>query len=105
MQNHAESSRNFLKNSVLNAKHAKLEQKSEIGHVRALEEREGPGPGPLRAGRARPGPLKSGKSSGKTHPFLTHSYEKMSFWASRQCFLIVLTCSGIFWPKNDTERI
>ena len=31
-QNHAESSRNFLKNSALEPKRAKLDQKSEHGH-------------------------------------------------------------------------
>ena len=34
-QNHAESSGNFVKNLILNLKHAKFDQKSEIGHVRA----------------------------------------------------------------------
>ena len=34
-----------------------------------------------------------------------HFYEKISFWASRQSFLMVLTCSWVFWSKNDTERI
>ena len=49
-QNHAESSRNFVKNSVLEPKHAKLDQKSETwAHM-------GPyGPG------TRPWPSKSGK--------------------------------------------
>ena len=27
------------------------------------------------------------------------------FLASRQRFLMVLTCSWVFWPKNDTEQI
>ena len=54
----------------------------------------GPGPGRWRAGNVQE----------KCVSF-PHFYEKMSFLASRQCFLIVLTCSWVFWPKNDTERI
>ena len=34
-QNHAESSRNFLKESVLDPKHVKVDQNSDFGHVRA----------------------------------------------------------------------
>ena len=33
---HAESFINFVKNLILNPKHAKFDQKSEIGHVRAV---------------------------------------------------------------------
>ena len=46
-----------------------------------------------------------GNIPGKTHPFLnTCFYEQMLLFASRQRFLMVLTCSWVFWPKNDTER-
>ena len=31
--------------------------------------------------------------------------KQMSFFVYRQRFFMVLTCSWIFWPKNDTERI
>ena len=54
------------------------------------------------------GPLKNRKGPARAleeRPFLTHSYEKMLFWSSRQRFLIVLTCSWISSPKNDAERI
>ena len=27
------------------------------------------------------------------------------FFASGQCFLMVLMCSWVFWPRNDTERL
>ena len=37
-QNHAESSRNFVKNSVLDPKTAKLNQKSWFGHVRTCQD-------------------------------------------------------------------
>ena len=39
-QSHAESFTNFLKNSNLNPKRAKLNHESKNGHVRALEEGE-----------------------------------------------------------------
>ena len=49
-QNHAESSRNFVKNFILKPKRAKLDEKSELwahmGPARALEERKGPSPDP-----------------------------------------------------------
>ena len=49
-KNYAESSRNFVKNQVLNLKHAKFDQKSEIGHVRTCQGAHkapyGPQPGP-----------------------------------------------------------
>ena len=52
-KNHTESSRNFIKNFVLNPKLPKFEQKSEIGHVRTcqdLSRRTQKGPyGPIRA--------------------------------------------------------
>ena len=32
-------------------------------------------------------------------------WTKSFILASRQRFLIVLTCSWVFWPKNNTERI
>ena len=34
----------------------------------------------------------------------TTMFEK-NVLASRQCFLMVLTCSWVSWPKNDAERI
>ena len=34
MQNHAERFRNYLKSSILDPKHAKLNQNSDFGHVR-----------------------------------------------------------------------
>ena len=52
----------------------------------------------------RPGPLKSGKSSGEKHFVVqTHVYQKQSFLTSRQRFLMVLPCSWVSWPKNDAE--
>ena len=47
-----------------------------------------------------------GKPYRKTHPFFNTFVHAKSFvfLASRQRFLIVLTCSSIFWPKNDAER-
>ena len=40
----------------------------------------------------------------KENIFLMHFYEKMLCVASRQWFLMVLTCSWVSWPKNDAER-
>ena len=37
-QSHAESSRNFFKNLVLDPKHAKLDQNSDFGHVRTCQD-------------------------------------------------------------------
>ena len=37
-QNHSESSRNFFQNQILNPKHAKSDQPSEIGHVRTCQD-------------------------------------------------------------------
>ena len=37
-KNHAESFINFVKNQILNPKRAKLDQKSEIGHVRTCQD-------------------------------------------------------------------
>ena len=37
-QSHAESSRSFVKNSAFDPKRAKLNQKSEIGHVRTCQD-------------------------------------------------------------------
>mgnify|MGYP003315669372 CR=1 FL=1 len=37
-KNHAESSRNFVKNLILNPKRAKLDQKSWFGHVRTCQD-------------------------------------------------------------------
>ena len=57
---------------------------------------------------ARPGPLKSGTSSGKTHPFffyVLHFYQKSLFLISIWRFLIVLTCSSDFWPKYASGRL
>ena len=31
--------------------------------------------------------------------------KRSSFFAFRQRFLMVLTCSWVFWAKNDTERL
>ena len=44
---------------------------------------------------ARPGPLKSGKSLGKTHlcVYVTCFSQKSLFLTSIECFLTVLTCS------------
>ena len=36
--------------------------------------------------------------------FFMYFYEK-SFWSPDNILLIALTCSWVFWPKNDTERI
>ena len=36
-KSHAESFRNFVKKQILNSKHAKFDQKSEIGHVRTCQ--------------------------------------------------------------------
>ena len=44
-----------------------------------------------------------GNPPGKHTPFKMHFCEKMSFLASRRRFLMVLTCSWVSWPKNDTE--
>ena len=38
-QSHAESFRNFIKKSVLDPKHAKLNQNSDFGHVRTVGRR------------------------------------------------------------------
>ena len=32
-------------------------------------------------------------------------YDNFNFWSPDNIFLIVLTCSWVFWPKNYTERI
>ena len=37
-------------------------------------------------------------------PFLNAFLRKILFLASRQRFLMVLTCSWVSWRKNDTER-
>ena len=85
-QNHAESSGNYIKKYVLDPKRAKLDQQF-CGHFTES----------LR------------KSHGKFTDFLCNYFKymftKISFLASRHCFLIVLTCSWVFWPKNDIERI
>ena len=39
-QNHAESSRNFVKSPILNPKHAKFDEKSWFGHVRTCKSRD-----------------------------------------------------------------
>ena len=69
MQNHAESSRNFVKNSALDPKQAKLKQQSEIwthmGPARALEESVGPA-------RA----LEEREKSGKAHSFFNTFLQK-----------------------------
>ena len=74
-QNHAESSRNFVKKLNLEPKTCRIGPKvrnmSPYGPIWSR-------PGPLKRAWARPGPLKSGKSSGKTHPFFkTYFYEKI----------------------------
>ena len=45
-----------------------------------------------------------GKPPRKTYLVYLYFYVKMLFWASRQHFLMVLTCSWVSWPKNDAER-
>ena len=52
-KNHAESSIDFVKNLILNPKHVKFDQKSEIGHVRAVGRRSAPVGSGQRAGRGR----------------------------------------------------
>ena len=41
----------------------------------------------------------------RKHIFSKCIYGTMLFLASRQLVLIVLMCSWVLWPKNDTERI
>ena len=47
---------------------------------------------------------REGNLPGK-HTCLMHFYERMLFLTSRQRFLMVLRCSWVSWPKNDTERL
>ena len=86
MQNHAESSRNYLKNSVLDPKCAKLDQRF-YGNLREILRQP------------------YGKFTKVFLPFSNAFLRKITFSTSRQRFLIVLTCSWVFWSKNDIERM
>ena len=98
MQNHAESSRNFVKNTALNPKRATFDQTSEIwahmGPARALEESVGPA-------RA----LEEREKFRKNAPLFLHILYKNIVFNLQTTVFDGFNVLLSFLAENDTERL
>ena len=89
MQSNAESFRNLIKKHILNPKHAKFDQKSEIGHVRAV------GGGRLWTGLGRSG-----------HDQITTCWSNLARFGSRNSILTnFIDDSASFLPEKPKNHI